>query len=179
MATRFSAVFRLTSRCNSTSRVRPKKRRGALIALARLPVGDAHQDDHPGQSAHRPLRASSANGNSGGCCASAIWPSCATRMPLVIGGDFNDFWNSLGWRVMEPAGFSPAGPSIRTFPARMPLRPLDKVFYRGDLRPLAHVRRPHGDRPPGVRPPATGCRVRVHAKVDCDAPPRFRRHDFR
>jgi endonuclease/exonuclease/phosphatase family metal-dependent hydrolase len=37
---------------------------------------------------------------------------------------------------MEPAGFQAAGPAIRTFPARLPLRPLDKVFFRGDLRPL-------------------------------------------
>jgi endonuclease/exonuclease/phosphatase family metal-dependent hydrolase len=37
---------------------------------------------------------------------------------------------------MKPAGFKPTGPAIRTFPARMPLRPLDKVFYRGDLRAM-------------------------------------------
>ena len=37
-------------------------------------------------------------------------------MPLVIGGDFNDFWNSLGWRVMEPAGFQRGGPGDSHLP---------------------------------------------------------------
>jgi endonuclease/exonuclease/phosphatase family metal-dependent hydrolase len=54
--------------------------------------------------------------------------------PLVIGGDYNDVWNSLGRTVLRPAGFHSAGQPIRTFPAAMPLRPLDRVFYRGEIR---------------------------------------------
>ena len=56
--------------------------------------------------------------------------------PLVIAGDYNDVWNSLGRLAMRPAGFQSAGKPIRTFPAAMPLRPLDRVFYRGEIRAL-------------------------------------------
>jgi endonuclease/exonuclease/phosphatase family metal-dependent hydrolase len=56
--------------------------------------------------------------------------------PLVIAGDYNDVWNSLGRLAMRPAGFQSAGQPIRTFPAAMPLRPLDRVFYRGEIRAL-------------------------------------------
>lgn len=54
--------------------------------------------------------------------------------PLIIGGDFNDVWESLGKKMMEPAGFQPAGKAIRTFPAAFPTRALDNLFYRGDLK---------------------------------------------
>lgn len=60
------------------------------------------------------------------------------RTPLVVGGDYNDVWGTLGKRVMEPAGFSSAGRGIRTFPAGLPARPLDRVYYRGDLKAV-HV----------------------------------------
>jgi endonuclease/exonuclease/phosphatase family metal-dependent hydrolase len=54
--------------------------------------------------------------------------------PLIIGGDFNDVWETLGKKIMEPAGFQPAGKAIRTFPAAFPARALDNLFYRGDLK---------------------------------------------
>jgi endonuclease/exonuclease/phosphatase family metal-dependent hydrolase len=56
--------------------------------------------------------------------------------PLVIAGDYNDVWSSLGWLVMRKEGFVAAGKRIRTFPAAMPLRALDRVFYRGEIRAL-------------------------------------------
>ncbi len=56
------------------------------------------------------------------------------QTPLIIGGDFNDVWGTLGKKIMEPAGFLPAGKFIRTFPAAFPARALDHLFYRGDLK---------------------------------------------
>ncbi len=53
--------------------------------------------------------------------------------PAIIGGDFNDVWGSLGPKILEPAGFQPAIGNVKTFPAAYPLRPLDRVFFRGDL----------------------------------------------
>lgn len=53
--------------------------------------------------------------------------------PMIIGGDFNDLWKTLGKRMMQPAGFASAGNDIRTFPAAMPARALDHIYYRGDL----------------------------------------------
>jgi endonuclease/exonuclease/phosphatase family metal-dependent hydrolase len=56
------------------------------------------------------------------------------RTPLIIAGDYNDVWGTLGKRVMEPAGFHSAGKRILTFPAALPARPLDHVFYRGEIQ---------------------------------------------
>jgi endonuclease/exonuclease/phosphatase family metal-dependent hydrolase len=54
--------------------------------------------------------------------------------PIVLGGDLNDLWGSLGEKFLAPAGFSRAGNLYNTFPAVLPLRPLDGIFVRGDLR---------------------------------------------
>ncbi|MFT4585089.1 MAG: endonuclease/exonuclease/phosphatase family metal-dependent hydrolase [Gammaproteobacteria bacterium] len=54
--------------------------------------------------------------------------------PAIVGGDYNDVWGTLGKRVMEPAGYFPAGTAAPTFPAIMPVRALDRIYYRGDIR---------------------------------------------
>ncbi|HKY36855.1 MAG TPA: endonuclease/exonuclease/phosphatase family protein [Polyangiaceae bacterium] len=56
--------------------------------------------------------------------------------PLVVGGDFNDVWASLGPRFLEPAGLSRAGKLQPTFPAALPLRPLDGLWIRGSVSVL-------------------------------------------
>jgi endonuclease/exonuclease/phosphatase family metal-dependent hydrolase len=113
--------------------VRPKKRRGAIVARLHVPVGPHTKAVtlvtlHLGLSGierqwqlRRLLRAE---------CLSKL----RKRAPLVIAGDLNDVWGTLGRRVLAPAGFNAAGVAIPTYPAAMPLRPLDRVFYRGDLR---------------------------------------------
>lgn len=53
--------------------------------------------------------------------------------PLVVGGDFNDVWASLGPRFLEPAGLARAGKLQPTFPAALPFRPLDGLWVRGGL----------------------------------------------
>jgi len=57
------------------------------------------------------------------------------RTPIVVGGDFNDLWGTLGKRYLEPAGFRRAGKQVNTFPAALPVRPLDAIWLRGDLKP--------------------------------------------
>ena len=52
----------------------------------------------------------------------------------IIGGDFNDVWGGLGKGILEPQGFIPALGMTKTFPAILPLRPLDRVYYRGGLK---------------------------------------------
>ena len=54
--------------------------------------------------------------------------------PLIAAGDFNDFFSNLGKGLLQPAGFAPAGRQVRTFPAALPLRSLDRIYFRGDLR---------------------------------------------
>ncbi len=53
--------------------------------------------------------------------------------PMVLGGDFNDVWSSIGRRFMLPYGFRCAVKNTKTFPAVMPVRSLDAIYYRGDL----------------------------------------------
>ena len=53
--------------------------------------------------------------------------------PVVAAGDFNDLYGNLDRRLLKPAGFEPAVGRVKTFPAVLPLRPLDRVYYRGRL----------------------------------------------
>jgi endonuclease/exonuclease/phosphatase family metal-dependent hydrolase len=57
--------------------------------------------------------------------------------PLIVGGDFNDVWASLGQRFLEPAGFVRAGKLLPTFPSALPLRPLDGLWIRGGISVLS------------------------------------------
>lgn len=56
------------------------------------------------------------------------------KTPVIVGGDLNDLWGSLGPRFLSPAGFVRAGTTTNTFPAAVPIRPLDGIFARGSLR---------------------------------------------
>lgn len=56
--------------------------------------------------------------------------------PVVVGGDLNDVWGTLGPRHFEAAGFAPMPRRIRTFPAWGPFQALDGLYVRGDLRML-------------------------------------------
>jgi endonuclease/exonuclease/phosphatase family metal-dependent hydrolase len=56
------------------------------------------------------------------------------RTPIIVAGDFNDVYGTLGARLLEPAGFAGLKHPLRTFPAYAPLRALDCVYVRGDLR---------------------------------------------
>lgn len=55
------------------------------------------------------------------------------KTAVVLGGDLNDLWGSLGPRFLEPAGLRAAASPVNTFPAFRPLRPLDGIFFRGRL----------------------------------------------
>ncbi len=66
--------------------------------------------------------------------ASDVLKHAHTSTPVVVAGDFNDVWGRLGRRVLEPAGFQPASGRFKTFPALLPMRPLDRIYFRGQLR---------------------------------------------
>ena len=53
--------------------------------------------------------------------------------PLIAAGDFNDVYGKLGKGLLEPAGFRPAVGKVKTFPAILPIRPLDRIYFRGRL----------------------------------------------
>ena len=66
----------------------------------------------------------------------------AQRTPVIVGGDFNDVWGRLGRTFFEPAGFQVPQRPACTFPAWAPVRALDAVYTRGNLRVL-HLFRSH------------------------------------
>ncbi len=66
----------------------------------------------------------------------------AQRTPVIVGGDFNDVWGRLGRAFFEPAGFGVPHRPTRTFPAWAPVRALDAVYVRGNIRVL-HLFRSH------------------------------------
>ena len=56
------------------------------------------------------------------------------RTPVLVGGDFNDVYGTLGRKLLFPAGFSGNGTVVHTYPAFAPVRALDALYVRGDLR---------------------------------------------
>ena len=57
----------------------------------------------------------------------------APRTPVIVAGDFNDVWGTLGKKLLEPAGFIGGRPKP-TFPAYAPVRALDAIYARGDVK---------------------------------------------
>jgi len=113
--------------------LRPKKRRGALIARWRLPAG-GHTKTIVLANVHLGLAGFERRVQMRRLLRARHLASLRTRTPLVIAGDYNDVWDTLGRRILVGEGFQASGPAIRTFPAAMPLRPLDRAYFRGDLR---------------------------------------------
>jgi endonuclease/exonuclease/phosphatase family metal-dependent hydrolase len=109
-----------------------KKRRGALYARCRVRVGRrvrtlALYNLHLGLAAYerrRQLRR---------FLESHPFAQLHERTPILVGGDFNDLFGTLGPRLLEPAGFRRAGALVHTYPAILPVRPLDGLYVRGDL----------------------------------------------
>ncbi len=66
----------------------------------------------------------------------------ADRSPVIVGGDFNDVWGRLGRTFFEPAGFHVPQRPAPTFPAWAPVRALDALYVRGNLR-VHHLFRSH------------------------------------
>jgi endonuclease/exonuclease/phosphatase family metal-dependent hydrolase len=111
-----------------------KKRRAALIARLQLPVGE-HTRTVAIANVHLGLAGFERTMQLRRLLAVEAITHTREATPLIIGGDFNDVYGNLGRRVMQPAGFELASGHGRTFPAVAPLRRLDRVFFRGNLRP--------------------------------------------
>lgn len=58
------------------------------------------------------------------------------QTPIIVAGDLNDVYGSLGPKMFLPAGFRGPGRAIATFPAYAPVRALDGVYVRGSLQLL-------------------------------------------
>jgi endonuclease/exonuclease/phosphatase family metal-dependent hydrolase len=62
------------------------------------------------------------------------------QTPMIVAGDFNDVWGTLGKRLLVPAGFRGISRPLRTFPAYAPIRALDSIYVKGDVE-ILHVHR--------------------------------------
>ena len=115
------------------------KKRGALPAKARVRRGGLTRTVVL-YNLHLGLTASERGLQRERLLASHPLEGLQRRSPVVFGGDLNDMWGTLGPRFLRPAGFSRAGPLTRTFPAWLPVRPLDALRSRAWLLLLASGR---------------------------------------
>jgi endonuclease/exonuclease/phosphatase family metal-dependent hydrolase len=109
-----------------------RKKRGVLVARARARFGRVSRSVII-HNMHLGLVGSEREQQLERFLASAPFQRLHERTPIVVGGDFNDVWGTLGDRFLAPRGFRRAGPRANTFPAAFPVRPLDALFVRGDL----------------------------------------------
>jgi endonuclease/exonuclease/phosphatase family metal-dependent hydrolase len=112
--------------------MRFKKRRGALVTTLELPVDD-HTRSVVVTNLHLGLAGFERRWQLQKLLADQAVVHHRRATPLIVAGDFNDVWSTLGRRIMQPAGFSTPSRHTRTFPAQLPLRPLDRVFYSGTI----------------------------------------------
>jgi endonuclease/exonuclease/phosphatase family metal-dependent hydrolase len=111
-----------------------RKKRGALQARARVRRG-ARSRSVIVHNLHLGLAGSERAEQLRRFLSSDPFRGLHQRTPVILGGDLNDLWGTLGPRFLAPAGFSRAGNLANTFPAALPLRPLDGLFVRGDIKP--------------------------------------------
>jgi endonuclease/exonuclease/phosphatase family metal-dependent hydrolase len=109
-----------------------RKKRGALTARAHV-HGLEHERSVVFVNMHLGLAGAERAQQLERFLASHPFAHLQRRTPVVLGGDLNDVWGSLGPRFLLPAGFGRCGSLVNTFPAYLPVRPLDGVFVRGDL----------------------------------------------
>jgi len=135
--------FPMTETSNIDVTVPPKKKRSILHARYRVRIAGA-----PGRHA-RTLHAYNLHLGLSGIerkiqlrkfLESQPFVGLHRRTPVVVVGDFNDVWGTLGRKLLAPAGFNGLHRPIRTFPAWGPLRALDAIYVRGDIR-ATHIYR--------------------------------------
>lgn len=110
-----------------------RKKRGAMTARAHVQTAH-HTRSLVLVNMHLGLAGSERGQQLERFLASHPFAHMQKKTPIVLAGDLNDVWGSLGPRYLQPAGFARSGTLINTFPAYLPIRPLDGIFVRGDLR---------------------------------------------
>lgn len=129
--------FSLSNICNIDLTIRFKKRRRALLAQCRVSSG-RHRRTLSIVNVHLGLAGLERQIQLRKLLAHRSFIEAAGRSPTVIGGDYNDVWGTLGKRTLGSNGFKSVGKKILTFPAVLPMRPLDRIFYR-DLALVHHA----------------------------------------
>jgi len=110
-----------------------RKIRGAIQAHVRVPIGE-HRRSLVVHNLHLGLAGSERAQQLARFVASDHFNHLHATTPLVVAGDLNDLWGSLGPKFLKPQQLERAGTLRNTFPAALPLRPLDGIFFRGSVR---------------------------------------------
>jgi len=123
----------LTHITNIDLTLKPKKRRGALYTRLRVRIG-RHTRTLVVLNLHLGLAGFERSIQLKRLLKHQLLAGLHGRTPVLLAGDFNDPSDTLGPRLLQPAGFRRAGTARATYPAFWPLRPLDGIFVRGDLK---------------------------------------------
>ena len=110
-----------------------RKVRGAIQGHVRIPIGD-HRRTVVVHNLHLGLAGSERAQQLSRFVESDSFNHLHASTPLIVAGDLNDLWGSLGQRFLAPQRLERAGTLRNTFPAALPLRPLDGIFFRGSVR---------------------------------------------
>lgn len=129
--------FPLTDTRNIDLTVRRKKRRSVLHARyrVRLPGGRKIRTIHV-YNMHLGLSGAERKLQLALFLKSNPFRGLSERTPVIVAGDFNDVWGTLGKKLLIPAGFRGLAKQLRTFPAYAPVRALDSFYLRGDAELL-------------------------------------------
>ncbi len=124
-----------------------KKARSGLHAELRLPTSPGHTRTLHVFNLHLGLGEAERRAQLERLLRSPAMQSIQANTPVLVAGDFNDVWGSLGKSTLAPIGFRGPARALRTFPAWAPLRALDAMYVRGDVEMRALERlRGHGVR---------------------------------
>ncbi|MHC4971979.1 MAG: endonuclease/exonuclease/phosphatase family protein [Planctomycetota bacterium] len=122
----------LTDVRNIDLTIKPKKRRGALYARCRVRRGRRSRTLAV-FNLHLGLAGFERKMQLRRFMRSQPFARLHDRTPVLLGGDFNDVYGTLGPKLLEPAGFRATGQTAATYPAIYPVRALDGLYVRGDL----------------------------------------------
>ncbi len=132
--------FPIVNAQNIDLTVSVKKKRGVLHAKLRVRLPSGHLRTLHLYDLHLGLSGLERKIQIRRFLASHPFATLDHRAPIVLGGDFNDVWGTLGPQLLVPAGFRGTTKAAATFPAYAPVRALDAIYVRGAVR-LLHVER--------------------------------------
>lgn len=132
--------FPLTETQNIDLTIPPKKKRSVLHARYRVRIGKRKSRTLHVYNLHLGLSGIERTIQLKKFLASHPFAGLHPDTPVLVAGDFNDVWGTLGRKMLVPRGFRGIEKQLRTFPAYAPIRMLDSIYVRGSLR-IDRVRR--------------------------------------